>query len=112
MTDFSKNDNKGLLPQISIGSVVVAILPQISGFRHETSDTYLLAPIAQVAANATLPSTHATLHVILCCIAIQVLLLCFDIVKVHIYGGLTCLSCVCVCVEQKLTGAAASKFRN
>ncbi|SOV03280.1 uncharacterized protein UDID_18360 [Ustilago sp. UG-2017a] len=43
------------------------------------------APTAQVAANTTLPSTHAALHVILCCIAIQVLLLYFDIVKVHIY---------------------------
>ena len=41
MTDFSKNNNKGPLPLILLGSVVVVSLLQISGFRHTTSDMLL-----------------------------------------------------------------------
>ena len=41
MTDLSKNNSKGLLPPISIGSVVVIVLLQVSGFRRVTSDTVL-----------------------------------------------------------------------
>ena len=39
MTDLSTNNSKGLLPQISIGTVVVIFLLQVSGFRHAAADT-------------------------------------------------------------------------
>ena len=44
MTDLSTNNSKGLLPQISIGSVVVSFLLQVSGFRRAIADRGHLGP--------------------------------------------------------------------